>query len=128
MKVSSYIVHHKHRNKKPTDKASIWSISEWEEIQIFGHAGINAWCSKKGTVLWGIHISRENKLTKIGNSVENSLYIAKFVCNHNDEWHGYPVHPKNNDIPPEEIIESWRVSKVIDKTDKRRIQRGKFRK
>jgi len=69
-----------------------------------------------------------NGLSKIGEDLQNDLYIAKYRCDSNLEWHGYPVHPHDADIPPDAILELWFNDKLIDKADRNRIQRGKFSK
>ena len=127
MQFQSYKVNSKHRVGKPTNNASIWTVSEWVEIQIFGEAARNAWRSNGKDLLWSVHANTTGIL-KIGLDPSNDLYIAKFRCDNNQEWHGYPVHPRNDDIPPEAVLEEWRRAKIIDNADKRRIQTGKFRK
>ncbi|MNR66425.1 hypothetical protein D3C85_1899040 [compost metagenome] len=66
-------------------------------------------------------------IDQLGLDLENKLYMAKFGCDNNTEWHGYPVHPRNADIPPEKVLESWRCSNIITKKSKLEIMRGKFR-
>ena len=127
MQFASYKVNPKHRAGKPTKDASMWTVSEWLEIQLFGEASKNNWQSKEKPLLWAIH-KHPAGLSKIGSDTSNELYIAKFRCDHNKEWHGYPVHPRGDDVPPEEVLECWRQAELIDKTDKRRIQTGKFSK
>jgi hypothetical protein len=75
--------------------------------------------------LWSL-LKRNNKLEKLGIDTDGDLFFAKFKCDHNNEWHGYPVAPRDNDIPPDAVLEAWRRENLIDKTDKRRIQGGKF--
>ena len=78
--------------------------------------------------MWSIRCNPNGKPQKIGDGVDSDLYIAKFRCDNNSEWHGYPVYPKDQDTPPDSILELWRLEKIIDKTDKRRIQKGQFKK
>jgi len=127
MKFLSYKVNPKHRTSKPSEDASIWIVSEWIEVQLFGEASRNNWCSNDKNLLWAVY-EQEGAPSKIGVDPSNDLYFAKFRCDSNQEWHGYPVLPRGDDIPPEAVLELWRQAKVIDKTDKRRIQTGKFRK
>lgn len=127
MQFFSYKINQKHRVKKPTEEASIWTVSEWIEIQLFGEASRKNWRSNGKEFLWSIY-GATNGPVKIGVDTENDLYMAKFRCDHNQEWHGYPVHPRGGDIPPEPVLELWRQEEIIDKTDKRRIQTGKFTK
>jgi hypothetical protein len=125
MQFSSYKVHRKHRASKPTQEASIWTVPEWTEIQLFGIASQKQWCEKG--VLWAA-MKEESKIAKLGNDTKCDLYIAKYKCDHNSEWHGYPVYPKDHDIPPEKILEAWREEEIIDKADKRKIKKGQFKK
>ena len=126
MNFLSYKINTKHRNKCPTSKASIWSVSTWNEIQLFGIASENEWFSPSRDILWSARNSSCGKLEKLGDSVKNKLFIAKFRCDNNHEWHGYPVLPRDRDIPPEEILESWKLKGIIDKREKRKIQKGQF--
>jgi hypothetical protein len=125
MKISSYKVNKKHRASTPSANASIWTVSEWVEVHLFAEAGNNEWKSPQQKTLWALRPGTKGP-AKIGTDTGYSLYFAKFVCDLNDEWHGYPVHPRGDDVPPESVLEDWRERSYIDKTDKRRIQTGKF--
>ncbi|MEH2093919.1 hypothetical protein [Nostoc sp.] len=125
MKFSSYKVHTKHRASKPTEDVSIWTVPEWTEIQLFGIASQKQWCEKG--VLWAAMVEN-SKIAQLGIDIKYDLYIAKYKCDPNLEWHGYPVHPENHDIPPEQILEAWRKENIIDKADKRKIKGGQFKK
>lgn len=125
MKIASYKVNRKHRTGKPTPNASMWTVSEWVEIHLFAEAGAKKWKSSSQNVLWSI-LPASKKLSKIGEDPSNALYFAKFVCDNNDEWHGYPVRARGADVPPDNVLENWRQCDFIDKTDKKRIQTGKF--
>ena len=127
MQFKSYKVNPKHRASKPSSVASVWTVSDWIEIQLFGEASLNEWRSQDKKYLWAIYYDK-GALIKIGADPENDLFLAKFRCDANLEWHGYPVLPRNEDIPPEQVLESWRLAEKIDKTDKSRIQRGQFKK
>lgn len=119
----SYKVNPKHRVARPSKTASVWRVSEWKEIQLFAIASAKGWC--KDGILWAV-MTDSSTLSKIGEDLQNDLYIAKYRCDNNLEWHGYPVHPQDTDIPPDFVLESWRSDNLIDKRDKRRIQQGKF--
>jgi hypothetical protein len=125
MQITSYKVNNKHRMGKPTEKASMWTVSEWVEIQIFGEAGVKEWKSPKRAVLWSL-LPSDNRLKQIGKDVSHNLFFAKFICDGNNEWHGYPVHPRGSDIPPETVLELWRQSSLIDKATKKKIQGGQY--
>lgn len=126
MRFNSYKVNQKHRGKNPTEKASMWAVTEWLEIQLFSTASLNGWNSDDKDILWSISATSCIHL-KIGDAPSKSLFIAKFCCDNNMEWHGYPVYPRGDDIPPERVLELWRINNLIDKTDKRRIQKGQFK-
>lgn len=127
MQFLSYKVNPKHRTSKPSEDASVWIVSEWIEVQLFGEASRRNWRSNDKNFLWAMY-AHERAPSKIGLDPSNDLYIAKFRCDNNQEWHGYPVLPRGEDIPPDSVLELWRQANIIDKTDKRRIQTGKFKK
>jgi hypothetical protein len=120
---SSYKINDKHRAFKPSPKASIWKISEWEEVRLFATASDKNWY--KNGIFWAI-IKTGSKKLKLGEDLDNDLCIAKYLCGSNSDWHGYPVHPKDKDIPPNEVLDLWLEEGLIDKADKRKIQRGQF--
>jgi hypothetical protein len=122
-KFLSYKINPKHRAFKPSQDASVWKVSEWDEIQLFATASAKKWYKDK--IFWAI-MKKDSKISKIGEDLEHDLYIAKYRCDSHLEWHGYPVHPKDRDMPPDEVLESWREEKLIDNADKAKIQRGKF--
>ncbi len=124
-KFSSYKINPKHRSK-PLPNASVWTVTEWIEVQLFATASAKKWC-KDDKTFWGI-IKKDSKILELGKGPENNdLGIAKYTCDsHHSEWHGYPVHPRDEDIPPNAVLDLWLEEKLIDKTDKCRIQRGKF--
>jgi len=126
MQFFSYKVNQKHRVAKPTEDASIWTVSPWIEVQLFGEASQKNWRSTNKDWLWAMHGNADGAM-KLGLDLQNDLYIAKFRCDHNQEWHGYPVHPRDADIPPDSVLEHWRKDALIDKTTKRRIEQGKFK-
>ncbi|MEA5471541.1 hypothetical protein [Spirulina sp. 06S082] len=120
---SSYKINPKHRASRPSQTASVWKVPEWNEVQLFGIASTKDWY--KDGILWAV-MKKDSKISKIGEDLENDLCIAKYRCDSNSDWHGYPVHPKDDDIPPDLVLELWRKENLIDKRDKRRIQQGKF--
>jgi len=127
MQFHAYKVNDKHRAAAPTEDASIWTVTAWVELHLFSEAGLRGWQSTKGgkNFLWAAyHVG--GKLLQIGSDPQGDLYIAKFRCDHNQEWHGYPVLPRDDDIPPDQILEYWRQAGMVDKTEKRRIQKGQY--
>ena len=124
-KFSSYKINPKHRVSKPSQTVSVWTVPEWDEVELFAMASANKW--HKNGIFWAVMKKDSNsKILKIGEDLDNDLGIAKYRCDSNLEWHGYPVHPKDHDIPPDEILELWRKKNLIDKRDKSKIQKGQF--
>jgi hypothetical protein len=64
---------------------------------------------------------------RLGEDQIGDLWIAKFVSDHNSEWHGYPVRPVKSDIPPAGAIEAWHKAGRIDLPDARRMQKGQLK-
>lgn len=120
----SYQINDKHRALKPFKDVSIWTISEWDEIRLFLTARDKNWY-KNDKILWAV-IKTGSKKLKLGEDLDNNLCIAKYRCGSNSDWHGYPVHPKDKDIPPDEVLSKWLEEGLIDKVDKRKIQGGQF--
>jgi len=125
MLFKAYRVNPVHRGALPKARKSQWTISEWHELRLFTLAECKGWVSSKKQELWSIYI-QGGKRIKIGEDLDGDLYIAKYVTDANNEWHGYPVAPRQYDIPPNEVVSSWHENGLIDKTDKSRIIGGKF--
>ena len=125
----SYKVHTKHRKATPTVDASVWKVSEWEEIHLFARAGSERWSStsKAKKHLWAL----QSGLSVLGQGLEKNgklvdLHFAKFVEN-NSVWHGYPVQARGDDIPPEAVLDCWLELNIINKAEKLKIIGGQFR-
>jgi hypothetical protein len=124
----AYKVKSDHRKPSLIAKKSQWTISEWEELILFAVAKFRGWnvSQKSGKhELWSIYI-QDDKRSKIGEDSSGDLFIAKYITDTNNEWHGYPVSPKLYDIPPEYILNLWLQEGLIDKADKKKIMGGKF--
>lgn len=63
----------------------------------------------------------------IGVDLQNNLFFAKFVVDQK-VWHGYPVHPRDYDTPPDHVLDGWLRSGVLTKLQRSKISEGKFRK
>jgi len=118
-----------HRNNSP-DKSQ-WSITPDEETNCFTGA-ITAKCTKS-SCCWGLHFDNTKKVMYVGvtaksNPEERELFIAKFVdSNENSKWHGYPADPcnqKQQDIPPEFILNDWLAKKYLRPQIVRKIGKG----
>lgn len=125
LKIDSYKVNRKHRDQKPKADCTQWVVSEWEEIRLFSIAKYNDWfCAK--SCLWAIE-KNADFFVKLGSTGEDSAYMAKFVSNHNHEWHGYPVVPsKAADRPPTTVLDSWRERGIISRSQQAKIIKGRF--
>lgn len=76
--------------------------------------------------LWVIEKDGE-KLAKLGVTDIDDAYMAKYVTNHNHEWHGYPVTPSRDaDRPPTVILDSWKRDGIINKAQQGKIVKGKW--
>lgn len=124
---SSYKISPKHRvPNKPSKIVSVWTVSKWDEVQLFVTAYAKNWWYEDDQILWAIMV-KDSKMSKIGEDLNNDLYIAKYRCDSNLEWHGYPVHPKEvQDIPPHKVLKEWYDNNLISKRDKCKIQKGQF--
>jgi hypothetical protein len=125
MLFKAYKIDPDHRGRMPIKDKSQWEIGEWEELILFTLAKQRDWISPKKAWLWSIHI-KGGKRVKIGKDEDGDLFIAKYKTDSNDEWHGYPVSPRQFDIPPQQVLDLWLEEGFIDKADKKRIIGGKF--
>ncbi|WP_312834057.1 hypothetical protein [Comamonas sp.] len=121
MLIDSYRVNPKHRANKPSPNASIWQVPAWREIELFALSQRDSICMKTQTS-WGCDINNI-----IGIDLHNNLYFAKFVVDQK-VWHGYPVHPRDSDIPPDHVLDAWLKAGVLSKSQRSKISEGKFKK
>lgn len=125
MKFESYKVNPQHRGILPLKQKSRWSIDEWEELRLFILANANSWkCSKTGT-LWSIYSNNQSP-KKIGYDSNDDLIVAKYVCDQQNQWHGYPVSTKQFDIPPSAVLDSWVSTGLVRKSVADKMLRGKL--
>ncbi len=102
-----------------------WVVSEWEEIKLFAMAKAYDWACPKGA-LWAME-KNEGVIVELGRTDKDAAYMAKYVTNINDEWHGYPVTPfRQADRPPTKILDAWRNAELITKSQQGRIVKGRF--
>jgi len=121
MLIESYRVNSKHRANKPSKNASIWKVPTWREVELFALSQRDSVCRQTQTS-WGCDLNNV-----IGVDLQNDLFFAKFVVNQN-VWHGYPVHPRDNDIPPDHVLDGWLKSGALTKPQRSKISEGKFKK
>ncbi|MEI8656654.1 hypothetical protein [Vibrio sp. Hal054] len=125
MKLSGYKVNPKHRKQKPKEDCTQWLVSEWVELNLFVNGKNNEWIDDKNNV-WSIE-GFIDKWTKLGTTGTNDAYMAKYVVDHNGEWHGYPVCPvKDADRPPTHILDDWKDRGIINKAKQAKINRGRW--
>lgn len=122
----TYISLYAHRGNGSPRYKSKWcqAFSPTNEHGLFCMADGGAWQDAAGH-FWAVHNSGS---TIIG---EQGEILCKFPANGNPHvpWHGFPVSPaseRDGDCPPDDFVECWRQSGVVDKTLARRIQKRKI--
>lgn len=115
----NYFVKPDHRNG---GWRSQWDVAALTEVQIFEHARDMNWGN--GTIHWGLYVI-DGSINRLGTKGE-------FISKHRrslptTEWHGYPAQPSpshHQDYPPDEILESWRASRLLGAPQIKRLHRG----
>ena len=119
-----------HHSSAPTADKSIWTIQNAPIIEEHLVTEIidNQYISNESNKQVGFNLYKENsKLSVLGkDNVSDKLYISKFIGD-NRSWHGFPVnHQKRNaDKPPVKILEKLLNNNTIDKSQMKKIERGK---
>jgi hypothetical protein len=126
---SNYISLHYHRGGHRPDK-NFWiptfpppeEFSLFDVTEMFADSALDGWRAAKRH-LWAVHAQGQTILGVRGER------LAKFPHPQNaiDRWHGYPVSPqeREDDTPPDELIDLWIERGVIPRVLGRRIQRRK---
>lgn len=117
----------KHRNKKPKPDRTIWLVAENAEESFFWNAVKNRYVCVKNCYWW-VEVNPINQAkTIMGKTDVDYAYIAKFVSDHDDEWHGYPVTAKRSphDVPHTEILERWRKLNFFTKKEITDMKKGR---
>lgn len=115
----------KHRNQPAGPACTQWTISVWEELRLFSVAKENEWVCAKNS-LWAIE-KIDNVIRPLGTTGQDIAYIAKYVTDHNHEWHGYPVTPSRQaDRPPTVILDNWERRGIITRHQQGHIVKGQF--
>lgn len=120
-----YFVNPKHRAMTPTTNASICRVCQWREISLCAEAGVRGWLADG--VLWNSSMKIGEPGDVLGEDLKGNLWVAKFVCNHNNEWHGYPVRAVGHDIPPDNAIQDWQRSGRVKLSIAQRMRKGSMR-
>ena len=112
-----------HRNNSNSSKSK-WTILDNEEIACFLKSMQETWVFDK--FAWGLHLI-EGEILQLGiNPMKEILKCAKFVQNEGI-WHGYPADYMRNihDKPHSNILNNWRDSNIITKSQMSKIKQGK---
>ncbi len=125
MRISRYVLNQKHRAAQPSANASVWRIPDWEEISLCVEAAKKQWTCAKGSI-WNASASVTLATARLGEDTQGDLWVGKFISDHNDEWHGYPVRPIKTDIPPAVAIRAWVALGRITLANARRMQKGQL--
>lgn len=119
----SYIHIKAHRNSSP--QKSQWTINRNEEVAIFHNSIARGWILKNSG--WGLYMPNGTPAyLGIDKSKSKNLFIAKFVSKNSNFWHGYPADytRRPQDVPHEEVINSWIRVQLFSKAKARKILRG----
>lgn len=118
-----YFCHAHHRDGRKTK--SQWTITEAQEIAVFGDAVANDWLVD--TIGWGLYLE-DGKVAYLGVSGDGKrrLFVAKFWDSYSkDEWHGFPADQrKSQDKPPWEIANKWVEENYIGLPKVRKLMKG----
>ena len=121
----SYTFNPQHRDGNPNK--SQWIIIEADEKSLFETSYSAGWKDTENKKCFGIKKSETNiiVLGKCKDRITN-LKIAKFVSDHQDNWHGYPANYRTNqqDKPTTNILQKWVEENLITKSKMGKIARG----
>jgi len=122
-----YICNSKHRRKKPKYDRTIWLVSEEKEKLFFWKAVEKKYICNKNFYWWVDITQNTNTKTIMGRTDTNYAYIGKFVSNHNNEWHGYPVTAERvpEDLPHVTILNKWKKLDYFSKKEIANLIRGR---
>lgn len=133
MNFKAYKVNYMHRQN--INQKSRWTISECDELKIFVDGLLANWSNNNDTI-WSIKslnstpvcIGEESPSNKNKGSKNENLYIAKFVKDNNDEWHGYPIscYSNNDSIIPSKITSDWNIKGLFPKNLMSKWMKGKL--
>ena len=122
---------HKIDHRNNSAEKSQWIIAEEKERGCFKYSLESGW-NEPLYISWGLHFEN-NQVVCLGKAAKNEpdfceLFIAKFVdSTKNSKWHGYPAHPSNQkqqDIPPEPVLNDWLKKQYLRPQIIRKISRG----
>jgi hypothetical protein len=124
-----YIPHPHHRDAGYAAHKSQWSVSLESEISCFNKAVASEWLCNKD-FHWGLCI-HETSPSYLGVSQlpeKLPLFVAKFVSDAQNNWHGYPVAHwlAPFDKPSKTVVDKWKNAGLINGAQRARIVRGKL--
>lgn len=113
VKSKKYIVNPKHRTPPPKVDCTQWTVDEKKEMLFFSESICYGLLCCKGFYWW---VVKKGTHEPIGETDINDAYIAKYVVNNDQEWHGYPVTGlRRNDIPSSAILQILRENHLLEK-------------
>ena len=117
-----------HRSRWHAGTKSQWVISEQDEVLSFQIANMNCW--KTDNVFWGLYLVNKPEVlgaTPIVGGETQPLYVAKFVGDDLDNWHGYPVATwiRPWDRPCINTLTSWLDNGLISRPAFAKLKRSK---
>lgn len=121
-----YKVNLQHRGKLPKAQKSQWVVDEWEELRLFALAQLHGWRCAKQSSFWSIKAEHASPLCKIGEDKDGDLYLAKYVSDKQNQWHGYPVAPRQFDVPPSAVLQLWVSAEIMTRAKANKILQGKM--
>lgn len=126
-----YIVNTQHRNDN--QNKSQWTIIEDDEFACFKRVVELVYIHgfDVNSVCWSLHFD-DGLVIYLGEAAANApnsrekLFIAKFVCDNNETWHGYPANPAihTQDIPSSDLLDYWLSQGYLTRAKIRKIARG----
>jgi hypothetical protein len=119
----TYVSLYYHRRDDRSGRKSCWhpDVLPPAEYAIFEQSDVGGWTDAAGH--WGFGARGRLELGTRGER------LAKFprTTNSTDNWHGYPVSPRDgDDAPSDDLVNRWIDSDQIEKAIGRRIQRQKI--
>lgn len=122
-----YTPNPQHRNHQFAMQKSQWQIGVPDEQACYQQSRLQTWTC--GRFYWGVH-AVGNRAGTLGISPRpdcEDLFVAKFVSDQQDNWHGYPVAPWLSpfDKPSHDVLAAWCEIGYITAAQKSKLHRGK---
>lgn len=119
-----------HHGQNPTQDKSIWTITNAPIVEenLVEDIIINNYVIVDSNKAVGYNVLQDNEtLVVLGkDKFIDKLVLSKFIKQSNI-WHGYPANYMNRqaDKPKDEILSALLQNNKIDRTEMKRIKRGK---